>query len=282
MSLDSKEDSEEANFCLMADTDSSEADELREVRNDLEILEKAYDELLGESDSLAKAFLSMKQKYSNLSKDYEEKCIAYESLLEKTDKLRNDNSEMRIDILKLKIPSENPQSEEVEKLQQKVADLTLDLAKFVKGTDNLEKLYGYQRKPSDKSGLGFNSENHYKKFNKNLRKSKPRSKLKNSSCYHCGKAGHITSKCRYKPKHKSSQTNATNLKGPRKIWVPKSQIIPVVDLLDRKKEKPVMVPGQWMLTSHDGRKVYVPKPKAPQWWTGNFWRESDREGDRGR
>ena len=50
----------------------------------------------------------------------------------------------------------------------------------------------------------------------------------------------------------------TNHKGPG-IWVPKSKIIYVADILNGATETPVMVPGQWMLTTHDGRKAYVPR-----------------------
>src|ERR1044072_9073610 len=50
----------------------------------------------------------------------------------------------------------------------------------------------------------------------------------------------------------------TNKRGPRK-WVPKDKIIYLADILNSSIKTPVMVPGQWMLTTHDGRKAYVPK-----------------------
>ena len=52
----------------------------------------------------------------------------------------------------------------------------------------------------------------------------------------------------------------TNMKGPKKIWVPKSQIILVVDFLNGKAQDFKLVPGQWLLTTHDKRQVYVPRP----------------------
>ena len=60
-------------------------------------------------------------------------------------------------------------------------------------------------------------------------------------CYFCGKVGHITSKCSHLRKTESFNAFRTNQKGPnhggtQQIWVP----------------------GQWLLTSHDRRKVYVP------------------------
>src|ERR1044072_758035 len=50
----------------------------------------------------------------------------------------------------------------------------------------------------------------------------------------------------------------TNKRGPRK-WVPKDKIIYLADILNSSIKAPVMVHGQWMLTTHDGRKAYVPR-----------------------
>ena len=57
-----------------------------------------------------------------------------------------------------------------------------------------------------------------------------------------------------------SGNSYANPKGPKKIWVPKNKIIFVADVLNSSIETPVMVPGLWVLTTHDGKKVYVPKP----------------------
>lgn len=51
----------------------------------------------------------------------------------------------------------------------------------------------------------------------------------------------------------------TNPKGPKKIWVPKDKIVYVADVLSNQVKTPVLVPGLWVLTTHDGKKVYVPK-----------------------
>ena len=76
-------------------------------------------------------------------------------------------------------------------------------------------------------------------------------------CYLCGKVGHLTSKCRHLPKTGSSNALRTNNKGPKKIWVPNQKIIYVADIFNHKKNTSIMVPGQWLLTSQDIRKVYV-------------------------
>lgn len=62
----------------------------------------------------------------------------------------------------------------------------------------------------------------------------------------------------YKPKF-TQNFRKTNLRGPKKIWVPKDKIIYVVDALSSKVDTPILRSGQWMLTTHNGKKVYVPK-----------------------
>ena len=62
----------------------------------------------------------------------------------------------------------------------------------------------------------------------------------------------------------------TNPKGPIKIWVPKSEILDVADMLKRNGKAEVMVLGQWLLTTHDRRKVYVHNPKNKRGGTMGF------------
>jgi len=78
---------------------------------------------------------------------------------------------------------------------------------------------------------------------------------------------------------KNKPLRKTNRKGPKAIWVPKNKIIPLADMLNSSKKTPIMVPGQWMLTTHDGRKVYIPRPPNEERREGNFWRKSTRQGD---
>ena len=51
----------------------------------------------------------------------------------------------------------------------------------------------------------------------------------------------------------------TNHKGPKRFWVPKDKIVYIADILCSRVKTPIMVLGLWMLTTHDGKKVYVPK-----------------------
>jgi hypothetical protein len=52
----------------------------------------------------------------------------------------------------------------------------------------------------------------------------------------------------------------TNHKEPKRFWVPKDKIIYVADILCSRVKKPIMVPGLWMLVTHDRKKAYVPNP----------------------
>jgi len=83
----------------------------------------------------------------------------------------------------------------------------------------------------------------------------------------------MTSKCKDRPKKGSTNPFLANTKGPKKIRVPKKNIIPIADVLDSRKQTSIMVLGQWLLRAHDERKVYVPMPDFLSWWNSHFQRE---------
>jgi len=58
---------------------------------------------------------------------------------------------------------------------------------------------------------------------------------------------------KHKAQKKKSKTFSTNPKGPIKIWVPKYEILDVAYTPKRNGKGKVMVPGQWLLTTHDRR-----------------------------
>ena len=45
------------------------------------------------------------------------------------------------------------------------------------------------------------------------------------------------------------------------IWVPKDKIIYVADIFNSKVGTPFLTTGLWMLSTHYGKKAYVPKPE---------------------
>ena len=92
-------------------------------------------------------------------------------------------------------------------------------------------------------------------------------------CYFCGKVGHMTSKCKDRPRMGVSNAFKTNKRGPKKMWVPKEKIIPIANVFDSKKQMSIMVLKEWLLMTYDKRKVYVPIPKSLSWWNRHFQKE---------
>jgi len=79
-------------------------------------------------------------------------------------------------------------------------------------------------------------------------------------------------------KHKAQKKNKSFRTKPKwliKIWVPKSVIIDVENMLKKKGKAEVMVHGQWLLTTHDGRKVYVPNPSHERGRNYGIYRKPD-------
>ncbi|KAL5194372.1 hypothetical protein HKD37_20G056466 [Glycine soja] len=143
------------------------------------------------------------------------------------------------------------------------------LGKFVGIHEALNKIIKVQRNLKDKSSHGFKGKKivHGEEV---------------TIFYLCGKVCHETHKCNdlsekgnpsRVPSNAYQHPHANKEKRPKRIWVPKSKIIPVADLLDRKKETPVMVPEQRLLTTYDRQKVHVPIPKPYVWCGGHFQRE---------
>ena len=144
--------------------------------------------------------------------------------------------------------SKTDESSPIKRLREEVACLTKDFGKFLESSKTLTMLLKFHQHPHKKSGLGLEKGT-----------SSSKSQSKSDKCYFCGRIGHSKFKCIHKKKKNSK---GTNYDGHKKIWVPKSQIVHVADTLGRKMLGFKLVPGQWMLMTHNGGKVYVPRPKA--------------------
>ena len=66
------------------------------------------------------------------------------------------------------------------------------------------------------------------------------------------------SNIQHKAQGKKSKTSSTNLKGPIKIQVPKSEIVNVADMPKSKGKAKIMVPRQQLPKTYDRREIYVP------------------------
>jgi len=69
------------------------------------------------------------------------------------------------------------------------------------------------------------------------------------------------------------KTPRTNPRGPTKIWISKSDIVDVAGVSKRKRKAEVLVLGQWLLATHDERKVYVPNPNHERGRNCEIWRK---------
>ena len=65
----------------------------------------------------------------------------------------------------------------------------------------------------------------------------------------------------------------TNPRGPTKIWIPKTDIVDVADVSKRKRKAEVLVLGQRLLATHDGRQVFVPNPNHERGRNCGIWRK---------
>jgi len=141
------------------------------------------------------------------------------------------------------------------------------LSKFVGSTEKLNKILRYNKCPTDKYRNGYKG----KKYVHDK---------ETIVCYFCGKIGHMTSKCRHLPKIGLSNAFKTNKKRLDKSWVPKEKIIFVADIFNHDKDTPIMVLGQWLLTSYDRTKRYVPMLDSHAWWNSHFQTKLEREDSR--
>lgn len=93
---------------------------------------------------------------------------------------------------------------------------------------------------------------------KGKKKLKPKAKAKTHSRFNHAFMYKYTAQ---KPKFVKNY-GKINLKGHKKLQVPKDKIIYVAYILSSRVKKLVNVPGLWMLVAHDWKKAYVPKPRT--------------------
>jgi hypothetical protein len=62
-----------------------------------------------------------------------------------------------------------------------------------------------------------------------------------------------------------------------KIWIPKSETIFASDLHTKKAKAAIMVPGQWLLTTYDMRRTYVPNSNSERRRFCGVWKQVKRQ-----
>jgi len=84
---------------------------------------------------------------------------------------------------------------------------------------------------------------------------------------------HKLSKPHLKVQEVKSKTSSTNLKGPIKQWVPKSEIINTAEMPKSKGKAKIMVSGQRLLKTYDRREANVPHPHNERRRKCEVWRQ---------
>src|ERR1044072_106045 len=290
---DSEEESseeEQAALALMATTDGASDDEQTpEAESDSEEQNEVQDEVLSpfSPHELKASLLEMLEKYNSLKDRYK---ALKETFAITSDKYEQTISELKENNFSL-VCSNQALRSKISKLEEEVISNTSDsdnekkyeksfqyfLSKGVERSKMASLIYGVSR--NNKKGLGYSGPQ--KENEDNNKKPKPlfdhfvpsgtevrtsdsdQAEISNSQKRNKSSKAkpHAQVPLKYS-KTRASQVSRTsgkaNPKGPRR-WVPKNQIIYLADILDSAYETPVMVPGQWLFATHDGRKAYVPK-----------------------
>ena len=229
--MESSEDSEneEINLCLKAK--SYESDEEVTSSNNLSIsfdeLQDAFADLHKESIKLAKLVSSSKKTISNLENEISK-------LNKELDHLRNEvsiskpNEKVHISTISDKKISNSCSC--CEKYEKEIKELKNSLAKFSYSRNNLDVILSKQRYVYNKNGLGYKYEKQ-QKVHKNFSTSTQKCNSNSITCFYCGRRGHGISTCYFKKNYNNikmiwvpkGSSVYTNMQGPNKVWVPKSQ-----------------------------------------------------------
>src|SRR4051812_24469445 len=288
---ESESDSEEerANFALMATEDDGSESTLESDSKEV-FSELSREELVSSLTELLELKAHLSIKYKKLKKHFE-----FE-----TKKLEVENSELKEKVLNLSKDSGSPSETEksIPSMNHILKEYDSSFRKFLSrsiGRSHLASMiYGVSGNRS--FGFGYEGDTSHKfehvddlkitckplydqfkyghahdirltshayKFNTVHTKKH----VTHSKKYHADnpKEYHVVPPVKYFAKPKFNQNlRRTNKKGPKKLWVPKEKIISVADILGGKEDKQqnVMVPGLWVLATHDGKKVYIPRPGA--------------------
>jgi len=203
---------------------------------------------------------------AQVHKDYEDFKMSKHNIWVECEEHKKSVSFLNNELLKNQEFKGQPQ--DVVKLHEEIRTLKITLSKIFNETNTLNKLLGYYR--SSLANLEIAMMGRYMFM------------LKAPLYAIFVEKMDTTSRCRDRPKKGLPNPFMTNTKGPKKVWVPMKWIFLIPDVLDYKKQTPIMVPGRWLLTTHDRRKVYVLIPDSLSWWNNHFQRESKRQNSWGR
>ena len=271
---ESESEDEHANIALMANTsdDTSSSDSDSEAEEVFSIFSRSQLE-----DSLSEIL----EKYQQLQIKYKNLKHGLVSDSEETRKLRAENSELKETISKLKKENSVIKNDLQKAQKESDSEVSTSSDSIIKEYD-----YGFQKflaKNIDRSKMASLIYGVSRNGRKGIGYVKPKGEesyqpkqvddmiIKHTPLHSHFTYGHThdikytsesySTKSLEKPKLNQNFVNSNN-QGPKKIWVPKDKIIYVADVFNSKIETPIMVPGLWMLSTHDGKKAYVPKSRT--------------------
>jgi len=274
------EEEEEANICLMANSDNEEVILLDKSPLNTE-LEKTIDSLLFDSNFLTNKCYSLQKEINDL-KEEKEKLKTLNNDQKKTIQSLQDSYFQATEKMKELGKTQNPNINENAILKNEVKHLRNDLTHFIKSTETFQKIMGSQKGMTDQTGVGFDISKNQKIYEnyfipekdklkcsfcdknghiesfcfhkKRLAKARPEyfyltkpehsfQSKERSLCSYCKRSGHLEINCFLKIKN--LELMKTNNEGPTKSWGPKIALTRNAGILSKLKEK-AMVFGQWL------------------------------------
>src|SRR4051812_12223728 len=278
---ESDSEGEQTNFTLMATEDDGSESTLESDSEEV-FSELSREELVSSLTELLELKAHLSIKYKKLKKQFE-----FE-----TKKLEVENSELKEKVLNLSkdsgspseteksIPSMNHILKEYDSSFRKFLSRSIcrsHLASMIYGVSGNKRIgIGYEDDAPHKfehvDDLKITYKPLYEQFKyghshvirltshaKSFHATHTKKHVTQPRKYHVAKPKeyHVVPPVVYYAKPKFNQNlRKTNNKGPKKLWVPKEKIIYVADILGSKEDKAqhVMVPGLWVLATHDGRR----------------------------
>lgn len=259
----SDSDGEHANVALMADIDLEEEASISgsDSKNEEGFSNLSKEELSESLSEMFENYNTLKLRYKTLKSNHESE----------SETLRSEIVELKKNNLKLENDLKTAQQSTVQKSESSIKNILEEydygFQRFLKNSLDRSKMasmiYGVSR--NNRKGIGYEPPS--EKFSEPP-KAVDDMVIKYTPLYNNFKYGHshdikyTSSVQRFKDPIKPKfpvNYRKTNPKGPKKMWVPKDKIVYVADVLSSQVTTPVMVPRLWVLTTYDGKKVYVLK-----------------------
>ncbi|GAV89557.1 zf-CCHC domain-containing protein [Cephalotus follicularis] len=220
-----------ANLCFMALSDDEDSE--NEVGDSYTFgkLQFAFDELLVEFKKKCSQCSLLKKNMASVEKEKELLVVENEHLKNDIAMLEHELAKKDNDIAKPNSSSDIAFEKEIESLREKNVNLEKSFSKFTLGSKKLEEMLGSKRSYLDKTGIGYTP----LEVKAKLKKTRTR-----PHCTYCNKMGHARNKCFRRIAHSHhSHTRPSPNHNPisfRQVWVPKGTISPKSNIQGPNKQ----------------------------------------------